>query len=174
MYLRAACLLLNVLENQTIECRLCRFLQSRMLRGIHCALPALAWQRNPPFFGVNTATHSHSCEYRQPKPILGFPLSGVVYFNTIVFYIINKGYDCITIFVISRDKKSMCAKYVWGFIRVLTRASKAIDWRIRATNFPYSLTTSFADLLPANSYIKYYYGPRQEKFTLRIWESKTS
>ncbi len=36
---------------------------------------------------------------------IGFPLSGVVYFNTIVFYIINKGYGCITIFVIPHDKK---------------------------------------------------------------------
>jgi hypothetical protein len=31
----------------------------------------------------------------------------------------------------------------------------------RATNFPDSVTTSLADLLPANSYIKYNYTPRQ-------------
>ncbi len=41
----------------------------------------------------------------------------------------------------------------------------AIYWRFRATDFPYSLTTSLADLLPANSYIKYYYGPRQYIYT---------
>ncbi len=36
---------------------------------------------------------------------IGCPLSGVVYFNTIFFYNFNKGYGCITIIVISHDKK---------------------------------------------------------------------
>jgi hypothetical protein len=34
---------------------------------------------------------------------IGFPLSGVVYFSTKIFYIINMGYGCITISVISRE-----------------------------------------------------------------------
>ena len=38
---------------------------------------------------------------------------------------------------------------------ICTRVRQAIYWRIRATNFPYSDTTSFADLLPANSHIKF-------------------
>jgi hypothetical protein len=42
---------------------------------------------------------------RQRESIIGFPLSGVVYFSTIIFYIINKGYDCVTIVVISREMK---------------------------------------------------------------------
>jgi hypothetical protein len=36
---------------------------------------------------------------------LGFPLSEVVYFSTIIFYIINKGFDFITIIVRSLEKK---------------------------------------------------------------------
>ncbi len=41
------------------------------------------------------------------SPFVGCPLSGVVYFNTVYFYIINRGYDCYTIHVISLKKISI-------------------------------------------------------------------
>jgi hypothetical protein len=48
-----------------------------------------------------------------------------------------------------------------SLLYIYTRVRQAINSRNRATNFPDSVTTSLADLLPANSYIKYNYTPRQ-------------
>ena len=58
---------------------------------------------------------------------------------------------------------SKTESYVWEFIIYLhtCKANNTVDWRNRATNFPDSVTTSLADLLPANSYIKYNYTQRQ-------------
>ncbi len=88
-----------------------------------------------------------------------FPLLTVIVcprpFSNLFFIFFNL---CENLSIVEDSKKE---SYVWDLLYICTRVKQAIYWRNRATNFPDSETTSLADLLPANSYIKYNYTPRQ-------------
>ncbi len=67
----------------------------------------------------------------------------------------------ITYYIIVLWKTAKRRATCESLLYIYTRVRRTINWRNRATNFPDSVTTSLADLLPANSYIKYNYTPRQ-------------